>query len=177
MSTLTRSSQLVAGYDCIRHPCGKRGCGTQPGASHGICGDRWIYAVTDGRAALTLEVDSGDYPASVPASSVTRSQPEGSSLTIHSPFRLHDNEPDECSRIPAGKCYSDSWFSAARKMFADHGSPTYEQPEALWLALEAWFIECVAPRVAEAEAVDVVRQGALAKLTTEERAALGLGAA
>ncbi len=151
MANLTRTSRLTPGYDCIRHPCGKRGCGTNPGSSHGICSDQWCFVVSDGHSALTLEVSSGKYPDSVPAT--VKREPEGATLTIHSPVPLHEgNSADECERIPGGKCYSDGWFGAARDMFLESGAPTFEQPEKLWLALEAWFAENVAPRVAEAVA-------------------------
>ena len=45
------------GYDCISSPCGKNGCGKDPGSNHGIHCDEWIYVARD---------ESGDYALTLP---------------------------------------------------------------------------------------------------------------
>lgn len=60
------------GYDCVRNPCGRGGCGSSPDRSHGIHPDDWIYVVSepDSDVALSLTVFSNRFPASVPRESL-----------------------------------------------------------------------------------------------------------
>jgi hypothetical protein len=77
---MRREAIVRKGYDCITNPCGKNGCGTNPGNSHGQHCDDWIYAVCEGDAALSLTVFSGAYPRG------TSRPPEGADLSMHTAF-------------------------------------------------------------------------------------------
>ncbi len=122
------------GYDCVATPCGKRGCGTHPGANHGVHCPEWNYIVSDGTIAVSLQVFSGLYPRgrTIP--------PRGATMTTHAAFitDMDSREPNPCAYLDAGTCYSaGTTYCGAQEFFEAHGVPQYEQPESFWRALEA----------------------------------------
>lgn len=151
---MRRFSHLRPGYDCIRTPCGVNGCGTNPGACHGIHGDEWIYVVSDGVVALSLTVYSSDFPATVPKDD---RGPMGADLTVHATFptRIEDvreqSTGESCEYVTAGRCFTaGSWCTRAAAFFTRSGAVYgFTQPEAFWLALEAEWAELAKPAYLE----------------------------
>lgn len=141
---MRRTFFRVPGFDCVRNPCGKRGCGTAPGAGHGIHSDEWVYVVSDGRTALALTVFSGVFPETVPAGTraeMRRYQPTGADLTLHVGFPVRDGAEHECDLVAGGRCYQGGRYttaSGADDFFALHfrRDAGFCQPEPFWLALE-----------------------------------------
>lgn len=136
-----RVSLVQPGYDCVRHPCGRNGCGTSPGANHGIHGDEWHYAVVGDAAALSLSVFSHVFPPSVPREPPFRDLPPlGVTLTLHTRFPVEETDVRTGSTAPCtwlGRCYSDEGSGLeAEAFFREHGASAYAQPEPFWLALE-----------------------------------------
>lgn len=140
MGKLKRLSAVLAGYDCIAHPCGKNGCGTWLGSSHGRHGDEWEYAVTDGEFALSLRVYTHQLEG---ARLLPWAPPEGASLDAHAPFPIDDDQVREghpgrkCGYLAQGRCYGG--FSSALiagEFFQAYGQPAFEQAESFWVALE-----------------------------------------
>lgn len=146
MSSIRRITDVRPGYDCVANPCGKRGCGTRPGSSHGRHGDEWIYVVTDGESAMTLTVfskllngqpfpDDSDYWRDFKGS--------GADLRLHSSFPYGDDEDvdakgSKCEYLDKGQCFDNGGSAlAASNLFKEHGASTLEQSEAFWLAFEA----------------------------------------
>ena len=150
-----RAITITGGYDCIATPCGIRGCGERPGASHGIGSAYWGYIVGAGtEAALVLTVDSGLYPWT----SSYRRLPNGIDMTLHLNTPADgDDKPEECGFVRGGRCYGlHTSCLAARDFYVAHavgdieprggsldldvdGSrvvPPHEQPERFWRALE-----------------------------------------
>ena len=112
-----RTSRRIPGYDCIRHPCGKNGCGTRPCSGHEIHNEEWEYLVknTDGEMALSLYVGSGLYPEGVPEQNEPN-KPCAYVMSLHVGFpitrdqvagRLEDTEL--CDRVRSGRCYQGGW--------------------------------------------------------------------
>lgn len=139
---MRRFSRKTPGHDCIRNPCGRRGCGTRPGASHGVSSEQWHYAVSAGSVALSLRVSSNVYPASVPRDSLEPRVPEGVYLCIHHAFPVSEEQllgqPEECEYLDGGVCYGDEGSSIqAHDFFEQHGGPQFSQPESFWEAFEA----------------------------------------
>lgn len=137
---MKRQTQVIPGYDCIRNPCGKRGCGTRGGSSHGICSDRWIYSVSDGDFAVSLTLSSGRYPDSVPQDS-RHNEAEGMDLTTHVGFPYAREHAlfagNECTYVASHRCFDDeSSVGGAVEILKNFGANSLEQPEAFWLALE-----------------------------------------
>lgn len=141
---MRRQTVVVPGYDCIRTPCGKRGCGTHVGANHGIHNEEWIFAVCDGDAALTIVVGSGKYPETVPGAIHGRDKPTATDLALHTAFPVLGEEIREpgdghaCEFVEGGRCWDGgrSSFSWAEEFFKTYGAATQEQPESFWVALE-----------------------------------------
>jgi hypothetical protein len=132
---IRRVSSKRPGYDC--GPDGSR-CKHEKKGDHGIGGDEWLYAVTDGERAVSLLVLSGDYPPSVDRSLFTERmlKPWGAHLSVH-----ESCGPDQgvaCDLLPCGRCTVDvSYLQAADLWDAHHVGEQFEQPESFWLALEA----------------------------------------
>lgn len=146
---MIRASHKIPGYDCIRHPCGKRGCGTHPGSSHGLHNEEWVYVVKDGDVALALTVGSRVYPESVPEREEwAREGPQGNDLTLHVGFPVDRDEiagrgdnKAKCELVAGGLCYqSGRWSSSlAARDFVEHHfviGAGFDQPEFFWRALE-----------------------------------------
>jgi hypothetical protein len=145
--TLQRISSKTPGYDCIRNPCGKYGCGTNPGSSHGVHNEEWLYVVKDGDVAMSLLVGSRVYPETVPQREEWRREgPRGNDLTLHVGFPVDRDEiagtgTDKCEFVSGGTCYPGGRWSTAigadrfvkRFFVVDAG---FEQPETFWRALE-----------------------------------------
>ena len=146
MGELTRFTNLIAGFDCERHPCGRNGCGTQPGRGHGVGSDTWDYAVSDGNVALSLTVFSGDFPDTVPPNppALQKRFPLAANLVVHTSFptdleQLLKDERAPCTFLDGGCYANEGSTAAARTFFADHGEPQFEQPESFWEAfVETW---------------------------------------
>lgn len=134
------------GYDCIRSPCGKNGCGKDPGANHGIHCDEWIYVVRDekGDCALTLLVFSGVWPESVPTSArFALKMPRGADLSLHCSFPAEDDdESRECDWVRGGRCWVHASTGLGGMDFVneffvkEHGK---DQKEPFWRAMEDRF--------------------------------------
>lgn len=164
---LRRITETRAGYDCIANPCGKRGCGTQPGASHGRHGDEWVYVVTDGDFALSLVVFTNNLNGGKLPGARGVSYPIGADVSGHTnrPAReeqIRDGEAGEECPYVDGRCFS-CWTSglAASDFIKEHGmSDEREQNEGFWRALEAKWSEIRAyvdenrPRVKRCECCD-----------------------
>lgn len=141
---MRREFHRTPGYDCIRTPCGKNGCGTRPGSGHGIHNDVWTYVVIDGDVALSLDVGSGIYPATVPQHIRDEGKIQGYAFHLHVAFPTkreqllagYEPEPEPCKFV--GLCWGDrSWFGAASDFVQTHFvGETAEQPESFWKALE-----------------------------------------
>ncbi len=140
--SIVRNTHRRDGYDCIRNPCGKNGCGTNPGANHGIHCDEWRYTVIDGDVAVSLLAYSNVFPPSVPASvSFRDGKPYCADLSIHTAFPLERGEvrdpsqASKCEYVTGGRCFNSSSGTAA-EVFAPLLEKQLEQPEAFWRALE-----------------------------------------
>jgi hypothetical protein len=151
---VNRESFKVPGYDCDRNPCGKRGCGTRPGAGHGIHNEEWNYVIKDGDVALTLTVGSGVYLDSVPEYQRTHGV-RGYDLSLHVDFRVDDGDAGrECTFVPGGRCYQGMRFTTAigadRFVKEQFVGSAFEQGEPFWSALEKkcaeWGVEARASR-------------------------------
>jgi hypothetical protein len=140
VSKLQRVSRLQPGYDCIRKPCGKKGCGTKPGSSHGVHCDDWIYTVHDGKRALSLVVFSGHFPETVPVST-------SKLLTFPKPADLV-----LCAKVEAaygracfylGMCeVVSTWCLQGEELWKTCGGQAcYEQSEGFWRSFEAEFAD------------------------------------
>jgi hypothetical protein len=148
-SGVERISFRVPGYDCIRHPCGRGSCGTTPGGNHGIHGEEWAYAVTDGEATLFLTVFTNKMPASVPTrtlSSVLSRQPYGADLSTCVPWPVSEEHVREggegraCEWSRTGRCWTEESSSfQAHEFWENHTTApeAFEQGECFWEALEA----------------------------------------
>jgi hypothetical protein len=145
---MKREALLRAGWDCARFPCGKDGCGTRPHSSHGMRSAEWIFSVADAEIALTLVVDSGVYPESVPLEEVARAvrgieYPFGTAMGVHLGFPTTIaqlmSDPEECPLLPGCKCFPGGTSVLAGREFVEkHLIPAaqLEQPEEFWTALE-----------------------------------------
>lgn len=165
---MKRISEKRPGYDCVRYPCGKNGCGTRPGASHGVHCEDWVYAVSDGRLALSLRVFGGVFPASVPpAPALDARYPTGAGLFLHVGYRFpgHDAD-DECEYVAGGRCFTRERcsYTASGDFLALHfrKAAGFEQPEPFWLALAAELREWAKSAPDEALTVEQQRDELLA---------------
>lgn len=135
---MKRVSRKEPGYDCVRHPCGKYGCGTSPGSSHGIACETWHYAVVDERTALTLQVMSGVFPDSVPDDVGMLEYPMPTYIHLHASFpAANDPVEQECEFL--GQCRIAAWGIGSAAELWDQAADKdrgFEQPESFWLALE-----------------------------------------
>lgn len=110
-SKYERFMNVLPGYDCIASPCGERGCGERPGAGHGIRAEKWYFGIIDREAglALSLDVSTTKYPATVSRESALRERPSGGMICMHVAFPVEEDDiregraPDECDLL--GKCY------------------------------------------------------------------------
>lgn len=145
---LRRIVETRLGYDCIATPCGKNGCGTHPGSSHGRHGDEWVYVVTDGDFALSLVVftdnlNGGKLPGRRTA------YPIGADISGHASRPSGEDQireaslGQECTYLDGGRCWT-CWSSglAASEFVKEHGfdADDREQNEGFWRALEAKWI-------------------------------------
>lgn len=145
-TTLKRFSSKRPGHDCIRHPCGRNGCGTNPGSGHGIADETWQYAVSDGVVALSLTVGSGSYPESVPPRCLPDEikVPTGRWLHVHAAFPTDREDVargklgSECEYVDSGRCF-DAHMSAldADNLYRVCGGKSFEQSEGFWEGMEA----------------------------------------
>lgn len=143
----TRQVIVRAGYDCIRAPCGKNGCGKVPGAGHGIHCEEWLYVIRDVDCALSLLVFSGVWPVTVPTAPLSgMTFPRGADISLHCPFPPDDGNGDgesrECELVRGGRCWVHNSSSLGAMKFmeqyfvAAHGK---DQKESFWRAMEDWF--------------------------------------
>jgi hypothetical protein len=168
---MIRHSQRIPGYDCIRTPCGKGGCGTTPGSSHGVHNEEWLYAAIEenagapGDVAVSLTVNTGIYPDTVPAHQRVQYEAAALDLSAHVawPFTREDVRADErgmpCSLVASGRCFvfRSTMIAYARDFAARSGLVTdFEQPERFWLALETELAD--QSRAAHAVRADTVWQ-------------------
>lgn len=134
---MKRTTTVLPGYDCRVKPCGKNGCGTRAGYSHGCDSDQWIYAVADDDIALVLQVSSGIVGGA--------EIPRGEYLTLHTAWPTDRDavresvKPMPCEWLPAG-CFQVSSAAAADVFVKAHPNMAAdlrpEQPETFWLDLE-----------------------------------------
>ncbi len=165
MTAIKRISRKVPAFDCTRNPCGKNGCGTNPGKNHGIHCEEWIYAVVGPDVAVELLVFSGIWTPTVPEQIANRMRegeryPWGVQLTTHARFptdvaALKSITSSECHLL--GSCrYSETMSIAySQKLVEDvfDAAAGFEQPEAFWLELEK-YLRKETDRI-ETERVDV----------------------
>lgn len=154
--TLQRISHVIAGYDHHNKPC-------KPGCSHGIACEYWFYIVTDGEIALTFDVVSGLYPASIGESYEDSLTPDGKYidrpdsfkggwLGLHVGFPLSrkqlvygedddGNRVKDCEWVKAKRCFQGSNFvtslGASELLTQLKTQRKFEQYETWWLGLEA----------------------------------------
>lgn len=157
-TVLNRSARLRPGYDCKANPCGKGGCGTIPGTSHGMHCHDWIYAVHAKRACLSLVIFSGHF-LNAAAERTMREEtvwpmpaqlefcaryaaPEGSGYAIV----LGHADAMDCPAL--GRCYPHaSWGLRARDVWEECGGrATFDQSESFWKAFEGIFFRIVEER-------------------------------
>lgn len=142
---LIRVSFVSPGHDCIRHPCGKYGCGTNAGNNHGIHYDEWNYVVSDGQVALHLCVSSWVFPASVPLDDHLCSKtPEGMFFQVHRSFptcreEVKDQDQHKCEFVTSNRCFTDEpQYLRSEALHKElDAAPKFEQEEPFWLRLEA----------------------------------------
>jgi hypothetical protein len=157
--------RFLPGWDCRNGNC--KSCdwlvaNGKPRDDHGIHGDGYVYGVRaelpDGRmAAITLEIFTGRYPATVPQETV-RSWPfsrfpYGASLDLHIQVAAgakgrYDFMPvhETCEWLGAGRrCDSDGSGLQAQEVYDRScirddrpGVDLTKQPDALYLELEAY---------------------------------------
>lgn len=139
---MTRKAKRLPGWDCIRKPCGKSGCGEHMNANHGAHNDMWEFAVIDGDVAIHLVVDSGVYPETVPLGNRGRQQPEANYLWTHHSFPILRGDVlsdgnSTCAYLKP--CFGgDGSSEAARRLFEKHfvTAAGFDQPGSFWEALE-----------------------------------------
>lgn len=133
------------GYDCIRNPCGKNGCGENPGAGHGIHCDEWVYVLRSQNedCALSLLVFSGVWPATVPTASLgTMSFPRGADISLHcsfSPGIDGDEESRACEWVHGGRCWVHESSGLAAMEFMDDffvKEDGKDQQDPFWRGME-----------------------------------------
>lgn len=135
------------GWDCIRQPCGKNGCGDRLAANHGVHCDEWIYGLTDGQIAIVGLVWTDRFPATVPPHQQWRPGLRGVSVGAHLNFRLASHEDDEpqyeCDWLDSRRCYQEPFGLL-------HANPTFqsfgplnqpEQPPSFWDAFRRYYVE------------------------------------
>jgi hypothetical protein len=124
--------------------------------------DEWIYVVSDGESALTLEVYSNRWPSG-------ESKPAyGADLTLHVPWPAGDEAEEEIRRGRLGgeccftepnRCWTPHSTSlGARDFFREHGVDQFEQPEAFWNALREKAAELIVIVKQERAQVEHLRQ-------------------
>jgi len=161
MEMLRRFQITRSGYDCIHNPCGEGRCGIDPGGSHGIHNDEWVFAAADDEFGTSLTVWTGVFPSSVDTSKLT-----GTSLMSRRGMFFHEHatfltgrravldavEPEECPFL--GKCFSAdaSTIEYAEKFFASFveglpenldpsGAPPPNMPEKFWERMIGEWVE------------------------------------
>lgn len=169
VSGLRREARASRGWDCIAGPCLRDDPPAAPdgdgrctrGRDHGRHGDEWRYAVVsaDRLVATSLVVYTSNMPAWTPAEMQGDAPPRGADLTtcVAFPFlrrHLAEPQPTRCALLASCRTF-DTRALEAGKFFQKHGRASFEQPEAFWLALEAWHEEADArARRTKAEEVD-----------------------
>lgn len=148
--TIKRISRKKEAFDCVRHPCGKNGCGTNPGKSHGIHCEEWIYAVVGPDVAVELLVFSGVWAPSVPSSIADRMRdgeryPWGVQLTTHARFPLDVSSlksiaSQECHLLGSCRYSETTSISYSSQLVEDvfDKAAGFEQPEPFWAELEKY---------------------------------------
>ncbi len=138
------------GHDCDSNPCGKNGCGTKPGASHGIGSETWYFGVADREAglALSFRVFTTKYPETVPHHRRT-DKPSGAAVALHATFPLREDDirsgvtPQDCEML--GKCYvGDVGYLVGDERLMPHFIEAYGidgQSERFWDVLTSLFLE------------------------------------
>ena len=157
--------KFIPGWDCRNGNC--KSCewlveNGRPRDDHGIHGDGYVYGVRaelpDGRmAAITLEIFTGRYPATVDQSVVRNWPfnrfPYGASLDLHLQVAAgaagrYDFMPvhEKCDWLgPGRRCDSDGSSLQAEKVYKDHGIQDdrpgvdlMKQPDALYAEMERY---------------------------------------
>lgn len=138
---MKRQSFKVEAYDCRINPCGRGGC--VPGnPQHGGGAERWVYAVSDGDVAVSLEVHTGIYLTEHDTAYALG----GSDISVHTAFPtereiIRDGaEGHECGYVDGGRCFIFSTTAlGANTFFEKHGNlAQFEQSEAFWVGLEEY---------------------------------------
>lgn len=152
MDGLQRITEKTDGWDCVHKPCGRNGCGTNPGSNHGVGCDEWIYTVTDGKVALMLCVFSGVFPSTVerspgsprwPSDSRAAKYPDGYSMNAHVAYPTDRGEvlvkPEECPYLTDKLCWSHELSLLHARDFYQQikDACALEETEAFWIKLEA----------------------------------------
>lgn len=141
-----RGTQVRDGFDCIKAPCGKRGCGERPGSSHGRHGDEWVYSVTDGEFALTLVVFTNllrgvEFDGC--SAELRNYFPKGAGMYSHSRSPTSEEQiregftGEKCEFLDGGVCFS-GWSTAlgGDEFFKAHGRNALDQSSEFWRMFE-----------------------------------------
>lgn len=158
-----RQVDVHPAHDCIAHPCGKRGCGTNPGSSHGIgsCKISFYLIAGDRSAAVQFVVGTGWYltdttqrlladPKNHPTQFSPGSEwfsimtPRAWDLGYHSPFPMYEShtpmQNGACHLIGRTCYYDGSSLNAEApwEILLNHGTGG---EDGLWAYLETYFHE------------------------------------
>jgi hypothetical protein len=148
------------GWDCINAPCGKRGCGTNPNANHGIHCEEWYYAVISDECdvATSLTMTTKFYPPTTDEWRTQNANPRAFDLTTHVNFHIaresvrDDSGWQDCSLVKGDRCQIFHTTSIGAEPFNQYlDFDHYEQSEMFWMKLEELHEE----RVAKARAARV----------------------
>jgi hypothetical protein len=137
---ITRWMIVTPGFDCRNPKCERPNAG-----DHGICGEQWTYAVSDGdqQRALTLVVYTNRYPATVThAADWPKEGARGAYLDLHArePWYEGQEQREGCTWLGGAPCYSDGTCLGAEEFFKAHGDPSGpNQSEKFWIAMEVEF--------------------------------------
>lgn len=150
---IERITQVFPGYDHLRNPCGKNGCGKNAGSNHGIHCDEWYFILKAEDIVGVFVVFTRTFPASVPRDAYLESRKSSSSG-----FELHKSWPTDREKVREGIPGNECKHLTPSRCFVEHSSLGYAdeiwkrlgsdvgidaQSEVFWLELEAWFTRWV----------------------------------
>lgn len=148
MPKLSRIILTSPGHDCLYAPCQHT-----PKGDHGIDGGKLMFALTDFKHAVTLELIGTDYPPTVTLELLPAHRREvlPANLSFHYAVkqgRLQARSKG-CILIPGPGCYSTGGSGLeADRFWRSYAAPGLgiNQPPSFWSALEAlWHAEFEAP--------------------------------
>lgn len=157
-----RLSRRNPGYDCCVRPCGKNGCGTRPGSSHGRHPEEWIYVLKGRELGLSLLIFTNIWPEFTPQFIKDEDRPpRGADLSLHVGFPIDREQlaargehPRDCTWVGVGKCWQGSTWSTslgADEFVREHFviADGFEQREPFWQQLERYYFDRAAEALRE----------------------------